>query len=655
MKKKNLKLISIAGATAAFTAVFCTMALNSIPDSTATIKATDFQAGRIIDDEIFYNSNTMTVSQIQAHLDKYLPECDMWGKQPIGRGRSVGGKAVDANLSRAEYAKLVRENGNSNYHEPPYVCVNKYYENPTTHETLYETKGEIKEGMVSAAQIIYDSAKEYGINPQVLLVLLKKESYVWGDSWPLKWEYDTVMGYACPDGAPCDTKYFGFYNQVKTAAWQLKYYKEHINSYNYHPYKTNNILYSPDRSCGRKSVYLENVATTSLYIYTPYTPNDAALANYPGTATCGSYGNRNFFMYFAEWFGNPLVDKSATTKNEEYEAVISKDKIGAKMIASYKELGNNSETLGKLISDKVFSDGRGMYWINYENGFIVGTEKTGFYESHGLIRDVWAKANYQNGKYGLPIRNIVRDNNTKTYWQRYQNGFIFCSEKDGCFESLFGKIRDAWARTGFQSGTLGAPADDVYTSGKLSWQRYQNGFVIGSDKTGFYESRGPIRDAWEKANYQDGKYGLPVSDIARDDNTKTYWQRYQNGFIFCTDQNGCFESMFGGIRNAWAKTGYQNGALGSPNSNIQSSGKISWQSYQNGFIIGSEKTGFYESRGPIRDAWASTDFERGKLGLPTSNIIYNASAKTHTQTFEGGQISYDESTNKTTVSYKTGQ
>ena len=96
MKKKNLKLISIAGATAAFTAVFCTMLLNSIPNSTATIKATDFQAGRIIDDEIFYNSNTMTVSQIQEHLDKYSPECDMWGEKAIGRGRSVGGKSVGA-------------------------------------------------------------------------------------------------------------------------------------------------------------------------------------------------------------------------------------------------------------------------------------------------------------------------------------------------------------------------------------------------------------------------------------------------------------------------------------------------------------------------------------------------------------------------------
>jgi len=307
VKRLSLKSISLVAATTAFAATFFGLIMSNAPESEAVVKATDFKAGRIIDDSIFYNADTMTVEQIQAHLDSYSPSCDFWGTGPVGGGRSINGRTVPSNTTRREYARMKREAGNSNYHDAPYVCVNKYYENPETHETLYETNGEIKPGMISAAQIIYNAAKEYNINPQVLLVLLKKESYVWGDNWPLKWEYNTVMGYACPDGAPCDSKYFGFYNQVKMAAWQLNYYKSHIYSYNYRPYETNQILYSPDWSCGRKAVYLENIATTSLYIYTPYTPNDAALTNYPGTSYCGSYGNRNFFMYFAEWFGSPIV------------------------------------------------------------------------------------------------------------------------------------------------------------------------------------------------------------------------------------------------------------------------------------------------------------------------------------------------------------
>lgn len=266
---------------------------------TQALSATEFQAGRIIDDSIFYNPNTMTAAEIDAFIDSHSPACDMWGTQ-----------IVYGNVTRAEYVKQLRAQGNSKYHDPPFVCVSEYYENPETHKTNFSTGGRKEAGMLSAGEIIYQAAHEYNINPQVLLVMLKKESYVWGDDWPHDFQYNTVMGYACPDGAPCDSKYFGFYNQVMMAAWQLNYYREHIYSYNYRPYDTNNILYNPDRSCGTKSVYLENIATTSLYIYTPYVPNDGALANYPGTSWCGSYGNRNFYMYFREWFGSTLGDIS---------------------------------------------------------------------------------------------------------------------------------------------------------------------------------------------------------------------------------------------------------------------------------------------------------------------------------------------------------
>lgn len=314
MKHKLLRWSSAAAALA-FVVVFFGLAIANTPATTA-VKATDFKAGRIIDDNVFYNSNTMTVAQIQSFMDNNLPNCDMWGTGKIGSGHYINGKAVDPNTTRAEYARRMRtEAGDNRYHDPPYVCINKYYENPDTHESNFDTKGVAKDGMISAAQIIYNEAKKYNINPQVLLVMLKKESYAWGDSWPTKNEFNTVMGYACPDHAACNTDYYGFYNQVHMAAWQLDYYKKNIYSYNYRPYVTNRIYYSPSTSCGSKNVYIENYATASLYIYTPYTPNDAALKNYPGTASCGSYGNRNFFMYFSEWFGSTLFTTNTASIN----------------------------------------------------------------------------------------------------------------------------------------------------------------------------------------------------------------------------------------------------------------------------------------------------------------------------------------------------
>ncbi len=276
------------------TAVFAIVGLLTITPQVHAAPITDFDPGNIIDDRIFYNKDAMSLAQIQAFLDSLIPNCDINGTQASGYG----------GLTNAQYAQQIQ-----GWPGPPYVCINKYYENPTTHETSYEKGGGAFAGGISAAQIIYNAAQTYNINPQVLLVMLKKESLgpLTADNWPLKSQYKYAMGYACPDSGPnnsanCNENYAGFYNQMTLAAWQLNYYKQHPNDYRYF-IGVNNIQYSPDPNCGTKQVNIQNIATLSLYIYTPYTPNDGALAAYPGTAYCGAYGNRNFYAYFKEWFG----------------------------------------------------------------------------------------------------------------------------------------------------------------------------------------------------------------------------------------------------------------------------------------------------------------------------------------------------------------
>ncbi|MEW1808499.1 esterase, partial [Pseudarthrobacter sp. NPDC080039] len=62
----------------------------------------------------------------------------------------------------------------------------------------------------------------------------------------------------------------------------------------------------------------------------------------------------------------------------------------------------------------------------------------------------------------------------------------------------------------------------------------------------------------------------------------------------------------------------------------------SYQNYQSGAIVSSPAAGTHESYGPIRAAWASSGFEQGTLGYPTSEVypVPNGTA----QTFQGGQI-----------------
>ena len=71
------------------------------------------------------------------------------------------------------------------------------------------------------------------------------------------------------------------------------------------PARPSNILWNvAETGCGGADVTIRNTATASLYNYTPYQPNAAALASYPGVGDrCSAYGNRNFFFLFQKYFG----------------------------------------------------------------------------------------------------------------------------------------------------------------------------------------------------------------------------------------------------------------------------------------------------------------------------------------------------------------
>jgi hypothetical protein len=261
------------------------------------LSGSDFKAGRIIDDAVFFNKDSMTVDQITNFINSKVTMCD--------RNRA---------------------SSNPSY-QPPWTCLKEYQENITTKQNnigQFNTDGSPKSiaGGKSAAQIIWEVAQQYGINPQVLIVMLQKEQSLITDNWPWAVQYQKAMGYACPDTAPCDTQYYGFYNQVSSAAWQLKRYVNYPNNYNFKSGVTRYIQYSPNASCGGSNVFIENAATAALYNYTPYQPNPGALANLYGSADCGAYGNRNFWRMFNEWFGNSILIYSEIIKEGFYEGTL---------------------------------------------------------------------------------------------------------------------------------------------------------------------------------------------------------------------------------------------------------------------------------------------------------------------------------------------
>lgn len=256
------------------------------------VSGKDWVAGRIIDDALFYDNNSMSVGEIQNFMNSLNPSCDTNGTQ-----RNI----YNPSITNAQYA------AQRGWHGPPYVCLKDYYQVPRSDQNINNLQGRsIPAGSLSAAQIIKSAADTHGVSPKALLAILQKESPgpLLSDNWPLASQYRNAMGYACPDTAPCDPVYEGFYNQMMNAARQFKLYKNNPSSYRYKPFQTNSIYFNPDmNNCGASNVYIQNYATAGLYNYTPYQPNAAALNNLYGTGDgCSSYGNRNFWRLFNDWF-----------------------------------------------------------------------------------------------------------------------------------------------------------------------------------------------------------------------------------------------------------------------------------------------------------------------------------------------------------------
>lgn len=156
---------------------------------------------------------------------------------------------------------------------------------------------------LSAAQIIYRAAQACEMNPQVILVILQKEQgLITASSSNLKpYRYKSAMGFACPDNEPCDPEYEGFARQVYYGARQFQKYRIYPNKYQFQAGSTQTIPFHANPQCGGAEVYIENQATAGLYNYTPHQPDERAVSGRGGE--CSSWGNLHFYAYWNAWFG----------------------------------------------------------------------------------------------------------------------------------------------------------------------------------------------------------------------------------------------------------------------------------------------------------------------------------------------------------------
>lgn len=227
-----------------------------------------FDPGNIISDAIFYDATTMTAGEVRAFIRARNAACD--------------GSWCLRNLRL----------------DTPGRPASRYcdsYAGGTGRD---------------AADVITDLSVACHVNPQVMLVTLQKEAGLLTRADATADSYAAASGWNCPDTGPggiaaCDPAHAGFFNQAYGMAEQWSRYRIDADKYRYRAGQTATILWNVDASgCGGAPVHIANAATAALYNYTPYQPNGASLAAYPDVGDrCSSYGNRNFYFLFREYFG----------------------------------------------------------------------------------------------------------------------------------------------------------------------------------------------------------------------------------------------------------------------------------------------------------------------------------------------------------------
>jgi uncharacterized protein with LGFP repeats len=409
-----------AGTVATLALLF---AFASTPAYAANAK--DFQPGNIISDAIFFNGSDMTSNQVQAFLDAHVTTC-----------------------------------------RTGYTCLKDYRQ---ATPTVPANRCAPYAGAVSdrASDIIAKVGASCGINPKVLLVLLEKEQSLVTDTWPLTSQYTHATGFSCPDTAPCDPAFAGFFYQVYYAARQFITYRMFPDAFNYHAGQVNNILLNPNPSCGTAPVFITNQATANLYIYTPYQPNAAALANLYGVGDgCSTYGNRNFWRLFTDWFGSTQGGPTPP----DYKSAIS---------AAYAAAGGAGGFLGAETSDYISNDSNGGGWIKlYTGGAIAYTDAGGAHPTRPPLRQDFLALDGVNGPLGWPTGDQVAvTGNGGGLAQQFQNGKLFRANSATNAFYVQGAALSTYAGAGGASGSLGWPTSQQTCPTGACVQTFQNGKI----------------------------------------------------------------------------------------------------------------------------------------------------------------------------------
>ena len=152
--------------------------------------------------------------------------------------------------------------------------------------------------------------------------------------------------------------------------------------------------------------------------------------------------------------------------------------------------GYNPQTKEVYISDSANFSGNKQYWLSFNQVATLIPPKgyTGLAACAreavvGLIAEHYDQLGGCTSVIGPPITEERGAPDGVGRYSVFETGSIYWTPQLGAHE-VHGKIRDEWARRGWEAGTLGYPISDEYADGDGRRSDFQHGYIHWSAVTG---------------------------------------------------------------------------------------------------------------------------------------------------------------------------
>jgi stage II sporulation protein D len=151
--------------------------------------------------------------------------------------------------------------------------------------------------------------------------------------------------------------------------------------------------------------------------------------------------------------------------------------------AHYLRLGGPASSLGPAVTGELVPPDRVGRYTHYRGGSIYWHPRIGAHEVHGRIRDTWARLGWERSAVGYPVTDELPTPDRVGRFTHFERGSIYWTPATGARE-VRGAIRDAWARQGWERGRLGYPTSDEYAVPGGRAGDFQRGRIVWSAASG---------------------------------------------------------------------------------------------------------------------------------------------------------------------------